>query len=200
MPYRLPFLEHAYSEPLRHSGVGRRNSVVSHCLGTTSAPAFLVSRLTMSHIGDRLIPSVAGGRWPVSGGRRPGRPVSGGRCPWAGGRCPVSAGVRWPVSGGRWPVAGGRCTGVRWPASGVRCPVAGAAESRLSDTSTATTTTKTSTTSPTTNVVAWARVPWSSNMNILMVWAWMLWSSDAVKHERCYGLGLNVLVIGRSQT
>ena len=27
-------------------------------------------------------------------------------------------------------------------------------------------------------------------MNVIMVWAWMLWSSDAVKHERYYGLGM----------
>ena len=82
------------------------------------------------------------------------------------------------MSGVRWPVAGGQ-------------PVAGATELRLGDTST---------TSPTTNIVAWARVPWSSNMNILMVWAWMLWSSDAVKPERYCALGMDALDIGRSQT
>ena len=27
-------------------------------------------------------------------------------------------------------------------------------------------------------------------MNVIMVWAWMLWSSDAVEHERYYGLGM----------
>ena len=27
-------------------------------------------------------------------------------------------------------------------------------------------------------------------MNVIMVWAWMLWSSDAVKHEPYYGLGM----------
>ena len=30
-----------------------------------------------------------------------------------------------------------------------------------------------------------------SNMNVTMVWAWMLWSSDAVKHERYYGWAWN---------
>ena len=139
-------------------------------------------------------------RWPVSGGWWP---VAGGRCPVAGGR--------WPVGSVRWPVAG---VGVRWPVSECPCPVSGsrrpvadrwrvavAAELRLCNTTTATTTTttKTTTTSPTTNIVAWARVPWSSNMNIIMVGAWMLWSSDAVKHERYYNLGLGALVIGRSQ-
>ena len=31
-----------------------------------------------------------------------------------------------------------------------------------------------------------------SNINIIMVSAWMLWSSDAVEHERYYGLGMDV--------
>ena len=39
-----------------------------------------------------------------------------------------------------------------------------------------------------------------SNMNVVMVWAWMLWSSDAVKHERYYALGMDTLVIGCSRT
>ena len=39
-----------------------------------------------------------------------------------------------------------------------------------------------------------------SNMNTIMVWAWMLWSSDAVEHGHYYGLGMDALVIGRSQT
>ena len=30
-----------------------------------------------------------------------------------------------------------------------------------------------------------------SNMNVIMVWAWMLWSPDAVEHERYYGLGVD---------
>ena len=29
--------------------------------------------------------------------------------------------------------------------------------------------------------------PMQSNMTILMVWPWMLWSSDAVEHENYYG-------------
>ena len=37
-------------------------------------------------------------------------------------------------------------------------------------------------------------------MNVIMVWAWMLWSSDAVKHERYYGLGMDALVTGCSRT
>ena len=37
-------------------------------------------------------------------------------------------------------------------------------------------------------------------MDITMVGAWMLWSSDAVKHERYYDLGMDALVIGCSQT
>ena len=62
-------------------------------------------------------------------------------------------------------------------------------------------------------------VPWSSNlkcllrfghgcsrhrtqphMNIIMVWARMLSSSDAVEHEHYYGLGTDALVIRWSQT
>ena len=27
-------------------------------------------------------------------------------------------------------------------------------------------------------------------MNVVMVWAWMLWSSDALEHELYYGLGM----------
>ena len=34
-----------------------------------------------------------------------------------------------------------------------------------------------------------------SDTNMLMVWAWMLWSSDAVRHEHAYGLGMDALVI-----
>ena len=32
------------------------------------------------------------------------------------------------------------------------------------------------------------------NMNLIMVWASMLWSSDAVEHERYYGLGVDARV------
>ena len=39
-----------------------------------------------------------------------------------------------------------------------------------------------------------------TNMNIVIVCAWMLLSSDAVEHERYYCLGVDALVIGRSQT
>ena len=37
-------------------------------------------------------------------------------------------------------------------------------------------------------------------MNITIVWAWMLWSSDSVEHERHDGFGMDALVIGCSQT
>ena len=37
-------------------------------------------------------------------------------------------------------------------------------------------------------------------MNIILVWACMLWSSDAVKQERCSGLGIDALVIRRWQS
>ena len=45
-------------------------------------------------------------------------------------------------------------------------------------------------------------------MNLIMVWAWMLWSPDAIEHERYYGLGvdapsdfgMDALVIGRRRT
>ena len=37
-------------------------------------------------------------------------------------------------------------------------------------------------------------------MNVIMVWAWMLWSPDAVKHDRYYGLGMGALVNGCSRT
>ena len=33
-----------------------------------------------------------------------------------------------------------------------------------------------------------------SNTNIIMVWPWMLWSSDAVENERSHGLGMDALV------
>ena len=39
-----------------------------------------------------------------------------------------------------------------------------------------------------------------SNMNVDMVWAGMLGSSDAVEHERYYGWGMDDLVIGCSRT
>ena len=42
-----------------------------------------------------------------------------------------------------------------------------------------------------------------SNINDIMACAWMLWSSDAVEHERYYGLGMDgmdALVIGCSRT
>ena len=105
----------------------------------------------------------------------------------------AGASGRWPAACGRW-VSGGRCpvAGGMW---GGQWPVAGTAEFRFGDTTTmcTTTTTKTTTkTSPTRNIVAWARLPWSSNMNIIIVWAWMCWSSDAVKHGRCYDLGMDV--------
>ena len=131
-------------------------------------------------------------------------PVSGGRCPVSGGgdRWPVfvPVSVRWPVAGVRGPVSG------VWPVCGVWCPVsggrwpgAGAAELQLGDRSTATTTTTTAaaatttttmtskmtTTSPVTNILACARVPWSSNMN---------------KYSCRYGLGMDALVIGCSPT
>ena len=32
------------------------------------------------------------------------------------------------------------------------------------------------------------------------IWAWMLWTSDAVEHECYHGLGMDALVIGCSQT
>ena len=31
-------------------------------------------------------------------------------------------------------------------------------------------------------------------MNVIMAWAWMLWSSDAVENERYYGFGMDALV------
>ena len=34
-----------------------------------------------------------------------------------------------------------------------------------------------------------------SNMNVTMVWAWMLWSSYGVEHDCYYGLGMDALVI-----
>ena len=34
------------------------------------------------------------------------------------------------------------------------------------------------------------------NMNVSMVWAWILWSSDAVEHERYHGLRMDALAIG----
>ena len=37
-------------------------------------------------------------------------------------------------------------------------------------------------------------------MNIIMVGAWMLWSSDAVEHERYSALDMDALVIGPSRT
>ena len=45
-------------------------------------------------------------------------------------------------------------------------------------------------------------------MNVIMVWAWMLWSPDAVEYERYHGLGMgapfdlgmDALVIGCSRT
>ena len=39
-----------------------------------------------------------------------------------------------------------------------------------------------------------------SNMNIVVVWAWMLWSSDAIEHERSHGLGMDALAIGCTRT
>ena len=35
------------------------------------------------------------------------------------------------------------------------------------------------------------------NMSIIMVWAWILWSPAAVEHEHYQGLGMDALVIGR---
>ena len=32
-----------------------------------------------------------------------------------------------------------------------------------------------------------------SNMNISMVWAWILWSADAVEHEHHFGFGMDAL-------
>ena len=34
-----------------------------------------------------------------------------------------------------------------------------------------------------------------SNMQVIMMWAWMLWSPYAVEHERYYGMGIYALVI-----
>ena len=39
-----------------------------------------------------------------------------------------------------------------------------------------------------------------SNMNVVMVWAWMLWTSDAVDNERSHGLGVDALVHPRMQS
>ena len=30
-------------------------------------------------------------------------------------------------------------------------------------------------------------------MRVILVWAWILWSSDALEHERYYGLGMVAL-------
>ena len=63
-------------------------------------------------------------------------------------------------------------------------------------------------------VMVWAWMIWSpdavehANMNAILVWAWMLrpirewmlWSSDADEHECYNGLGVNALVIGCSPT
>ena len=38
-----------------------------------------------------------------------------------------------------------------------------------------------------------------SKMDVIIVWAWMLWSSDAVEHERHCGLGMDASVIAHSQ-
>ena len=54
--------------------------------------------------------------------------------------------------------------------------------------------------SPSKKIVAWPRVPWSSNMNITMAWAWMFRSSDAVEHEHDCSFGMDALVIGRGRT
>ena len=32
------------------------------------------------------------------------------------------------------------------------------------------------------------------NMNVILVWAWMLWPAYAVEHERYYDLGMDALV------
>ena len=34
-----------------------------------------------------------------------------------------------------------------------------------------------------------------SNVNVILAFAWMLRSSNAVLHERCYGLGMDALVV-----
>ena len=102
--------------------------------------------------------------------------MSGVRC-----RCPVPvpvAGVRWPVH--RCPVAG-----VRRPVSGVRCPVAGAAESRLSDTSG-----DDDDDDDDENVYDF------SNYECCGLGACAL----VIEHEHSYGLGMDALVIGHSQT
>ena len=149
---------------------------------------------------------MAGGRCPVAG-------VAGGRCPCpaAAVRCPV-AGVREPVGlrclvfggvcGGRWPVSGGRCpvSGVRCAVSGGRWPVANAYyKYEYCGLGTCSLVIEPTTS---TNIVVSAHVPWSSNLNIFTVWAWMLsgmlWSCDAIEYERYCGLGMDTLVIGRS--
>ena len=38
-----------------------------------------------------------------------------------------------------------------------------------------------------------------SNMNVIMVWAWTLWSLYTVENERYYGLGMDALVIVHSR-
>ena len=38
-----------------------------------------------------------------------------------------------------------------------------------------------------------------SNRNVIIVWAWMLWPSDAAEHELFPGLGMDALVIARSR-
>ena len=38
------------------------------------------------------------------------------------------------------------------------------------------------------------------NTNVILVWAWMVWSWDALEHERYSSLGMDVLVMGYSRT
>ena len=38
------------------------------------------------------------------------------------------------------------------------------------------------------------------NINDIMAGAWMLWSSDAAEHDRCYGSRMGALVVGCSRT
>ena len=140
------------------------------------------------HRGDRLIPSVAGGRWPVSGGRWP---VAGVRWPVAGVRWPVS-GVRCPMCGGRWPVAGVRCpmSGVwfQWPVAGV--PMAGGwwpVANGYYKYEYCGLVTCSLVIEPEHYLqfghgcsVGCSGHVMQSNMNVIVVWAWILWSSDAV--------------------
>ena len=38
-----------------------------------------------------------------------------------------------------------------------------------------------------------------SNMNVVIVWAWMFWRWDTLEDEHAYGFGMDALVIRRSR-